>query len=261
MKNSLSAELNLMRPSLLETGLQVLNHNLNRKNLSLRLFEFGHIYAENSHGGFDETAQLCIYISGDQGEAGWRGKAATADLFLLKGYLEAIFRLNGVSVQAKTADDSGKLSEAIEYFHGSQLLGKAGAVSKKSLQNFDIKQPVFFAELNWDLLCDLSVQQQIHIQEIPRFPAVQRDLAVVVDKTVGFDKIEKTLESLFLKKLIDIRLFDVFESDKLGKGKKSLAISFTFQDPQKTLTDAEIDSWMNKIRKALEKDTGASIRQ
>ncbi len=138
---------------------------------------------------------------------------------------------------------------------------EAGMVNKQTLDRFDIRQPVYFADLNWTILSEVASKQKPVFREIPRFPAVQRDLAIVVDKGLLYEEVEKTVKKLKLSNLRGISLFDIFESEKLGPQKKSLAVSFTFIDEQKTLTDKEIDGWMNKIMQSLEKELSAEIRK
>lgn len=136
-----------------------------------------------------------------------------------------------------------------------------GQVNKKILSKFTIKQPVFYAELNWDILLELAGRNKKEIKDLPRFPAVQRDLALVVPRRLEFETIEKTVQNIRLDKLQGLHLFDIFESEKLGADKKSLAISFTFLDEEKTLTDQEIDGWMHQLMATLEKELNAEIRK
>ena len=124
-----------------------------------------------------------------------------------------------------------------------------------------IKQPVFYAELNWNLIATQSHQQRRNIREIPRFPAVQRDLALIAPRSLTWEQIQSTVQKIRIESLQDIKLFDIFESEKLGADKKSIAINFTFQDEEKTLTDKEIESWMSKIIGTLEKEVNAEIRK
>ena len=136
-----------------------------------------------------------------------------------------------------------------------------GIVNKKILSRFDIKQPVFFADMNWDTLSGIASENKPTFNLIPKFPAVQRDLSIVVPTGLAYEEIEKTVRALKLNKLQAIKLFDVFESEKFGAGKKSMAINFTFLDEEKTLTDQEIDGWMNRIMISLEKNLLAEIRK
>lgn len=261
MKNSLSAELNILRNSLFETSLEVVAHNLNHKNNSLRLFEFGKAYSTSGPGKYSETEQLCILLSGNTREDEWKQKAVPADFYALKGTVESVFRGLGIRPDAVERVDVPKLDNHIVYKINNQLIAGTGMVSKDMLDKFGIKQPVYYAGLNWELISILAMAHSPKIREISRYPAVQRDLAMIVPKELAWQEVEKTVQKIRLDNLRDIKLFDIFESDKLGAGKKSMAVNFTFLDEEKTLTDKEIDGWMNKIMGALEKDLQAEIRK
>lgn len=261
MKNSLSAELNILRNSLFETALEVVAHNLNHKNNSLRLFEFGKAYSTSGPGKYDENEKLCIILSGNRNADSWKQKAASSDFFLLKGVVEAILRSLGIVTYSTEIRQVPKLDNHIVYKSGDLIIAGAGEVKKAMLDRFGIKQPVFFAGLNWQVLSELATKQTTTIREIPKYPAVQRDLAMIVAKDLPWEKVQQSVQNIKLNKLLDIKLFDIFESEKLGAGKKSVAINFTFLDEEKTLTDKEIDGWMNKIMSTLEKDLQAEIRK
>lgn len=261
MKNSLSAELNILRNSLFETALEVVAHNLNHKNNSLRLFEFGKAYSTSGPGKYAEQEQLCILLSGNVREDHWKEKAAAADIYALKGTVDNVLRLLGVIPDAAESLPAPKLQHHFVYRVNNQVIAGAGEVSKALLDKFGIKQPVFYAGLNWELLAGLAAGGSSKIREIPKYPAVQRDLAMIVAKELPWAEVEKTVQKIKLDKLRDIKLFDIFESEKLGTGKKSVAVNFTFLDEEKTLTDKEIDGWMNRIMGTLEKDLQAEIRK
>lgn len=261
MKNSLSAELNILRSSLLETALEVAAHNLNHKNNHLRLFEFGKAYSNSGPGKYQETEQLCLLLSGNSRDDSWKQKATATDFYELKGAVETVLRSIGIRADKQEEETTEKLETRLVWKINNQAVAEAGIVKKNQLEKFGIKQPVFFAGLNWELLSRLSATQRVQIREIPRYPAVQRDLALVVDKKLSWASIESAVQNIRLNNLREIKLFDIFESEKLGTGKKSVAVNFTFQDPEKTLTDKEIDNWMQKIMQTLEKETGAEIRK
>jgi phenylalanyl-tRNA synthetase beta chain len=261
MLNSLSAELNAMRPSLLETSLQVVAHNLNHRNLTLRLFEFGKVYKKIDSGRYEEKERCCILVTGQRQETGWREKELPADLYTLKGVVESVCKGTGLSPVCVTAQEDPKLSGLIQWQLGKKRLGIAGEINGTLSSKFGIKQPVFFAELDWELMAQLAQEAKIKIREIPRFPAVQRDLALVVPNTLTWQTLEETVQKIRIQTLRDIKLFDIFESEKLGAGKKSMAVNFTFLDEEKTLTDKEIEGWMNKIMDTLEKELAITIRK
>ena len=261
MLNNLSAELNILRPSMLETGLEAIAHNLNRKNNDLRFFEFGKTYGTSGPGQYSEPGHLCLYLSGKSLEEGWRSKPAASDFYVLKGIVAKLLEVLGLAADSFELLQHPKFESGLQGKIKNQVILQTGIVNKKTLSRFDIKQPVFFADLNWDVLSGLAVTTKQGINQIPKFPAVQRDLAIIVSKQLEYGEIEKTVQKVKLNKLQGIKLFDVFESEKLGIGKKSMAVNFTFLDEEKTLTDQEIDGWMNKIMSTLEKDLQAEIRK
>lgn len=261
MINSLSAELNILRNSLFETALEVVARNLNHKNTSLRLFEFGKAYSKQDEGKYSETEKLCLVITGNKNEDGWKQKSSPTDLYYLKGIIEKLLQLLGIKPDRAEALEVPKLSNHAVYTCNGQIVAGFGEVKKTVLEKFGIKQPVFFAGLNWQLLAEMAGQQAAKIKELPKYPAVQRDLAMVVLKELPWAAVDQAVQKLKLTKLRDIKLFDIFESEKLGTGKKSIAVNFTFLDEEKTLTDKEIDGWMSKIMDTLEKDLQAEIRK
>lgn len=261
MLNNLSAELNIMRPSMLETGLEVIAHNLNRKNNDLKLFEFGKTYLMESAGKYHEPEHLCLYLTGKYLEDSWRRKAEPADIYVLKGIITRLVQLPGITLDSLERLEDPKFGDGFLGKINGKVLLRAGSVHKPILEHFDIKQPVFFADFDWDYLSQLASAQKPEFREIPRFPAVQRDLAMIVPRQLPYADVEKTIQKIKLNKLRQMKLFDIFESEKLGAGKKSLAVNFTFLDEEKTLTDKEIDSWMSTIMSTLEKDLQAEIRK
>jgi len=261
MKNSLSAELNILRNSMFETALEVVARNLNHKNNSLRLFEFGKAYSTTGPGKYNEAEKLCVVITGNKNENSWKQKSSSSDFYYLKGTVEAILKALGITPDSMEALQVPKLNDHIVYKLNHGIIAGAGEVRKNILEKFGIKQPVFFAGFNWAALCELASGQKVAIKELPKYPSVQRDLAMIVSKEMSWEKVEQSVQKIRVSKLHDIKLFDIFESEKLGAGKKSMAVNFTFLDEEKTLTDKEIDSWMNMIMTTLEKDLSAEIRK
>jgi len=237
MLNNLSAELNILRPFMLETGLEAISHNLNRRNNDLRFFEYGKTYHTRGSGKYSEPEHLCLYITGKNQEDSWRGKGTAADFYVLKGAVHNLLQLLGVRSVSWQLLDHPKFEAGLEASIDGRVVVQMGAVNKKSLTRFDIKQPVFFADLNWDILSKLAAGFKPAFLAIPKFPAVQRDLAIIVGRQLTYGEVEKAVQKIKLNKLQQVNLFDIFESDKLGKDKKSMAISFTFLDEEKTLTD------------------------
>jgi phenylalanyl-tRNA synthetase beta chain len=261
MLNSLSAGLNIMRPSMLETGLESIAHNLNRKNSDLRFFEFGHTYSTSGVGKYDEPAHLSIYITGEIAEGSWKTKSFPADLYYIKGVVQRLFQLIGFSNVQLTQGNAARLQDVLTVQLGNQVMGIIGSVDRQTLNRFSIKQPVFYADLNWDRILENIQNRDARVHELPKQLPVHRDLAMVVNKSLPYGQVEESIRKVGLSKLQQVKLFDIFESDKLGANKKSLAVSFTFLDEEKTLTDKEIDGMMNKIMNALEKEVQADIRK
>jgi phenylalanyl-tRNA synthetase beta chain len=263
MMNNLSADLDVLRPSMLETGLETIAYNCNRRNHNLRLFEFGKTYATTGSGQYSETEHLCIYLSGLDTEEGWRVKSKEQDLLMAKGILQAVATLTGIPPISWSLDDTAKdaASTCVAATVGSIKIATLLEVSPKKRQQFDIKQGVVFVDIDVAALVTAAEKQKIVYTEVSKFPAVQRDLALVVDRAVTYAAIELAVGTVKLPKLKGIRLFDVFESDKLGVNKKSMALSFTFVDEEKTLTDTETDSMVSKLIGAFEKELCAEIRK
>jgi phenylalanyl-tRNA synthetase beta chain len=260
MLNNLSAELNVMRPSMIETGLQSIGFNINRRNLNLRLFEFGKTYSTAAVGVYEETAHLTLYLTGSS-IASWKHKPEPGNLFQLKAYAEAVFQQLGVTATAQTLEANDDFQYGLTYSIKNKPVATLGSVQMKKLKVFDIKQPVFILDINWDALLKIASKAKIDYNEIPRFPAVERDLAMVIAKNIAYEQVEQTVLQAKVKRLKNVSLFDVFESEKLGADKKSLALNLVFQDAEKTLTDTETDKMMSQIMSQLETQLGAEIRK
>ncbi len=261
MLNSLSAELNIMRPSMLETGLESIAWNLNRKNNNLKLFEFGRTYKVLPDGKYEEQEHLWLYLTGNVAETGWRNKTVAVDFHFVKGATVAVLNLLGIAVEKFEIVENKKLNPQLVCKINGFSIATIAEVKKTILSTFDIKQAVFIVDFNWENLLHLLPMLKTKVVEIPKFPAVHRDLAMVVSKQLNYEEVETVVQKLKLSKLRKQSLFDIFESEKLGVNKKSLAVSFTFLDEEKTLTDSEIDGWMNKIRTSLEKELQVEIRK
>ena len=261
MINNLTVELDVLRPSMLHTGLEILAHNINRKNADLLLFENGKTYTTEAEGKYTETRHLALYITGDVQQTSWYQKGQKADYYFVKGICEKILgSLNIINAAfVETGDPDFEMAANISL--KNQVLGKIGMVNAQTLKTFGIKQPVFFADLYWDELMTIKAAKKFTYRELSKFPPVQRDLALLLDKQTSYAEIRKAVASIGINELQTVKLFDIFESDKLGAGKKSMAINFTFLDSNKTLTDKEIDEMMNKIISACEKQLNAEIRK
>jgi len=260
MLNSLSADLNMMRPSMLETGLSVIAHNLNRKNNDLKLFEFGKTYAKTKNSNYVETDHLSIYVSGQERDTNWKEKSRPIDIFYMKGLTDRILRLVGINQFSYETATLEKMRTTVNVIHHKKVIATIASVDHQTLSKFDIRQPVYFIDLRWQDIMAAVKTLQVRIAELPKQLPVHRDLAMVVEKATTYNSVEKTIQTIGLEKLKEVQLFDIFESDKLGIDKKSLAVSFTFLDEEKTLTDKEIDGMMNKIIQSLENNLKAQIR-
>lgn len=259
MINNLSEELNVLRPSMLETGLESIAYNLNRRNQNLRFFEIGKTYHTKAVGEYVEAEHLCLYITGNDHEDSWREKGRSNDFYRLKGLATALFNLSGIgNLQFEKADGDGLVLNLVS---GKKQMGQLMQVSARKLQSFDIKQPVFVLDIAFGSLLEAVGQNKIRYREVNKFPVMQRDLAMVVNRGISFEQIEQTVKKVKLPRLQETRLFDVFESEKLGTDKKSMAISFLFADEEKTLTDKEVDAMIAKLIQGFEKDLAAEIRK
>ncbi len=261
MINNLSEELNILRPAMMQTGLSSVAYNLNRKNNDLKFFEFGKTYTVEETGKYIENDHLSIYITGNTTTDSWKSKGEKADFYFTKAVFEKIINVLGLKINSYTQSENADLSNALQATIKNEKIAEIGMASNKTLERFDIKQPVFYADMYWDKLLKLNSRINIQHQDVSKYPAVHRDLAIIVNKTLPFKEVEKATNTARINKLKSISLFDIFESEKIGTDKKSMAISFTFLDEEKTLTDKEIDGMMNKIIASYEKELGAEIRK
>ncbi len=261
MINSLSAGLNVMRPAMMETGLETVAYNCNRRNNDLQLFEFGKTYSTTATGEYEEQQHVSIYITGKKHGEGWKVKGEKADFYFAKGVFEKIISLLGLKISSYSQEANNKLDDYVHANIKNEVVATIGSVNKKTLERFDIKQSVLFIDINWDKVLQFNNSIKIQYSEIPKFPAATRDLSIVVDKHLRYEEVEKVTYGTKINKLQSVNLFDVFESEKLGANKKSIAVSFTFLDEEKTMTDKEIDAMMAKIISSYEKELNAEIRK
>ena len=257
--NPLSSDLAEMRQTLLFTSLQALAYNLNRKQQHLKVFEFGKTY-HTHEGKYAEYKHLSLTVTGNQVAENWEHPARKSNFFYLKGIVSAILqRLNITQVKTEYTKNT-MLSEGIAWVAGDVKLADIGVVKQRILDHFDIKQEVLFANLNWDTILDRITDNVIGIDEIPKFPGVRRDLSLLLDKDVTFETIRTVAMQHNSGYIKEISLFDVYEGENISEHKKSYAISFMLQDTQKTLTDHEIDAFMNTLQDSFEKELGAVLR-
>jgi len=258
MLNPLSNDLATMRQSLLFSGLEAISYNINRKNADLKLFEFGKTY-HKFLSGYEEHKHLTLFLSGNRNYENWTSAQKPSDFFLFKGYVNAILSRLGIQKTQNLPVSSDVFSEGIAIGTGQETIVELGVIKKSILKNFGIKQEVFFADFNWALILKL-ISTKIKYTEIPKYPEVRRDLALLIDQNVTYDSIYSVARQTEKTLLKDINLFDVYEGQNLPEGKKSYALSFTIQDNSKTLTDAQIDKIMSKLQNNFETELGASLR-
>jgi len=256
--NNLSADLDVLRPSMLETGLECIEYNSNRKNASLKLFEFGKTYHTNGVGSYEEKEHLSLYLTGELQEGTWNSKTKALDFYFAKGISQALMNLCGLEKLKVSKEDD---NNTLQISFAKQHIASINSVSPISLKQFNIKNDVFFIDIDFLALQKQVNNQKILYKEVSKFPAVQRDLALLVDKSTTFQSLESAVKKANITKLNSIRLFDVFESEKIGIDKKSMAVNFTFLDNEKTLTDVETDSMMTRLTQSLEKELNAEIRK
>lgn len=258
MLNPLSADLATMRQSLLFSGLEAISYNINRKNSDLKLFEFGKSY-HNYLAGYEEKKHLTLFLSGNRNQENWTSTQKPSDFFLFKGYVNGILSRLGIQKKQNVPVTSDVFSEGIAISVGTEIVVELGVVKKSVLKHFGIKQEVLFADFNWALILKL-ISTKIKYTEIPKYPEVRRDLALLIDQNVTYDSIYNIARQSEKALLKDINLFDVYEGTNLPEGKKSYALSFTIQDNSKTLTDVQIDKIMSKLQNNFETELGASLR-
>jgi phenylalanyl-tRNA synthetase beta chain len=258
MLNPLSNDLSVMRQSMLFSGLEALSYNINRRNSDLKLFEFGKSYRKLL-SGYNEKKHLTLFITGTRTMESWTNLEKPSDFFLFKGYVTSVLSRLGFNKIINQPIASDFFAEGIALGLENDILVELGTVKKSILKHFDIKQEVFYAEFNWDLVLKL-LSNKIKFTAIPKYPEVRRDFALLVETTVSFESIYKVARQTEKSLLKDINLFDVYEGKNLPEGKKSYALSFTIQDATKTLTDAQIDKIMGKLQHNFETELGATLR-
>lgn len=254
MLNSLTSELDVLRPSMLESGLEVIQYNCNRKNNNLALFEFGKVYATGENG-YNEQHQLAMYITGATQVNSWNQKEKAADLYYAKGVVDNLIAYAGIKKVAEVYNETGLVMQ-----WKKQTLCTIQEVDSKQLYAFDVKQPVFFAAINWEVWMKAAAAGKVKYTEVSKHPAVERDLAIVIDKNITYFQVQQATNKLNIASLQHYSLFDVFESEKLGAGKKSYALNYIFQLQDRTLTDEETDSLMQQLINAYKKELQAQIR-
>lgn len=256
--NPLSSDLNIMRRTLLFSALESIEYNQNRKNLDLKLFEFGKSY--HLFDSYIENQHLFLSFTGLKQQENWNSNKENIDFYYVKEYVHTLLeRLSISKFKSKECSYFG-LSQAMIYSYKGKNLVEFGSVDQNILDKFKIRTHVFVANFNWDLILDLIQSKNISYTPVNKFPKIRRDLSLLIDNSISFEQLQKIAKNVNSSLLKDINLFDVYSGDKLPENKKSYAISFVFEDNSKTLTDHQVDEIMNKLIEEYKKSVGAEIR-
>ena len=257
--NPLSKDLNIMRQTLLFGGLEAVAYNINRKNSSLKLFEFGKTY-HKYNDKYQEDKHLSVFVTGKRNADSWAVTNRKSDFFFLKGIINSIFDKVGLSKIKTKPLNNDLYSEGLEFYCNKKKIALLGIVNPSLAKKLGIKQEVLSADINWDVLLDSINFDNIKVKALAKYPSVKRDLALVLDSSASFEEIYNIAFQTERKFLKNVDLFDVYQGDKLPEGKKSYAISFLLQDENKTLEDKQIDKVMQKLLQGFEKNIGATLR-
>jgi len=266
--NPLSSDFDCLRQTLLLNGLEVVSHNINHQQTNLKLFEFGNVYSMTPNtdptdlNSYIEQQKISLFVTGN-GALTWKGGTGSSSYFLLKGYLEMLLKRFGIELADLTysmaPDDI--FAEGLVYLtNGGKEIATIGTISNGLLKQFGFKQKVYAAEVSWLPILNFIKRHKITFKELPRFPEVRRDLALLVDETVSFAELRALAFKTEKRLLKKITLFDVYRGDKIPSGKKQYAISFLLQDTEKTLTDKYVEEVMNRLFSAFSDKFGATLR-
>jgi len=259
MLNPLSNDLKVLRQSMLFSGLESVSYNINRKNNSLKFYEFGKTYHKFNEK-YQEDKHLTLFLTGSRTSESWSNDDRIVDFFYVKGIVNNVLTRLGMTALKSSPTKQDIFSEGITLSLGKMKLVDLGVVKGSLLKEFGIKQNVLFADFNWGTILKLTGNKNIKVVDLPKFPAVKRDLALLLDSKIEFKELYNLAfqsEKILLK---EVDLFDVYEGDKLPEGKKSYAVSFLIQDETKTLTDKQIDKVMQKLQQTFEKNLQAVLR-
>ncbi|QEC52313.1 phenylalanyl-tRNA synthetase beta subunit [Anseongella ginsenosidimutans] len=262
--NPLSSELDQMRQTLLFSGLQSVAYNLNRKNTDLKFYEFGKVYRKMG-AGYEEKRKLSLYVTGRKFPETWNSDKSKADIFYLKGFVEAVLQKLGIQPGEFKPLENDFLEEAFEYSSGGERLLRSGSVPAGINAAFEIEAPVFYAEFEWDQLLRLRREHKVTYREVPRFPAVRRDLSLLITNEASFGYLEQIARKTENRILKEVSIFDKYisgegQKGQLPPGTKSYALSFVLRDDEQTLTEKQIDQVMQRLIRAFEKE-GVEIRK
>ncbi len=259
MLNPLGSELSVMRQSLLFSGLEAVLYNINRKNRDLKFFEFGKTYHQADKSRY-ENKRLSLFLTGNRFGDSWAVTEKRTDFYYLKSIVTNVLHRLGIPETIPTPTENSVFSEGLALTVNSKELVSMGTIRQSILKKIDIKQETLYAEFNWDNVIALVNKKDISYKEIPKYPEVKRDFALLLDDRITFQQVYALGRRTEKKLLKDINLFDVYVGDKLPKGKKSYAVSFTLQDSKRTLTDKQIDKIMDKLQRSFQEELGAELR-
>ncbi|MCX2739570.1 phenylalanine--tRNA ligase subunit beta [Pontibacter anaerobius] len=255
-----SEDLDVLRKSMVFSGLEVLRRNINRRQRDLKLFELGKVY-EKLESDYKESRKLSMYMVGNVTAESWKQPSMKAAFHDLAGVVQNVLRkLNAGDFEVQNLEGNAYMSKGIAYVKNGTVIAELGVLDAGVTRFMEVKGQVWYAELNWDYLLK-KYKDKLVAEELPKFPEVRRDLSLVLDKHVTFDEVKKVAFRVERKLLQDVNVFDVYEGDKIEAGKKAYALSFTLQDKQQTLTDKVIDSTMSRLMQQFEKQLGAFIRK
>ncbi|RYY32056.1 MAG: phenylalanine--tRNA ligase subunit beta, partial [Sphingobacteriaceae bacterium] len=258
--NPLSSDLDVMRQSLLYSGLEAIAYNQKRRSPDLKLYEFGKVYSIGEEK-YNEVQRFSVFISGAMQGEEWNAKPKPASFYNIKAIVDGLLQKLNVKDFTVADAEGTELAYGLQYNRGNKTLVKFGAVATPALKKADVDKEVFYADFNFDVLLNIARKNKIVYKEVSKFPSVRRDLSMLIDKSVTFEQIKQVAQKTERKLLQDVNVFDVYEGDKLPAGKKSYAVSFVLQDAEKTLTDKAIDAIMQKLIFNLGKEAGAEIRK
>ncbi len=260
--NPLSQDLDVLRQTMLFSGLEVLEYNKNRRAADLRLYEFGKTY-HKAEKGYVENTHLSLFMNGNRESESWSGVQKRSTFYYLKSFVVNVFERLGLNENIFLTDTiSDELfSQGLVYKKGEKVIASFGLVQSKLAKKFDLGKDVLYADLNWDALLKYSSNKDLKMLDIPKYPEVRRDLSLLLDKKVSYSMLKDAAYRSEKKLLVGINLFDIYEGDKIEAGKKSYAVSFNLRDDNSTLNDKQIDACMERLMKTFESEFGAIIRR
>jgi phenylalanyl-tRNA synthetase beta chain len=258
--NPLSSDLDVMRQTMLYSGLEAIAYNQNRRSADLKFYEFGKVYSVKEDK-YNEAQRFSIFLTGANVAEQWNQKPKPVSFYNLKAIVDGILERLNITDHVVEDATCSKLAFGLQYMYNNKQLVKFGPVGAAALKKADVDKDVFYADFNFDLILVAARKNKIVYQEVSKFPAVRRDLSMLIDKNVSFGQLKQIAQRTERKLLKAVNVFDVYQGDKLPEGKKSYALSFIIQDIEKTLTDKAIDAIMQKLIYNLGKEAGAEIRK